>query len=98
MGRSKLYDEDVVIESALNCFWENGYKNTSIRLLEKEMGINQFSIYSSFKNKSHLYTKVLRKYIVVLNDKYLAALSNEDRTLKDVETFLIKFGTDMING
>lgn len=98
MGRLKNYDEDLVIESALNCFWVNGYKNTSIRQLEQEMGINQFSIYASFKSKSNLYERVLRKYTSVLNDSYLTTLSNEDCTIKDVESFLIKFGTDMIKG
>jgi AcrR family transcriptional regulator len=40
-----------VIEKAMSLFWRNGYQNTSVRMLEKEMGINQFSIYASFGNK-----------------------------------------------
>ena len=98
MGRVKSYNEESVIESALNCFWTNGYKNTSIRQLEQEMGINQFSIYSSFKSKFQLYERVLIKYTSLLEDAYLKNLSKEDCTIKDVERFLIKFGTDMIKG
>jgi AcrR family transcriptional regulator len=33
----------------MSLFWRNGYQNTSVRMLEKEMGINQFSIYASFE-------------------------------------------------
>jgi len=96
VGRIKTYDEDVVIQSALDCFWKNGYENTSVRQLEKEMGINQFSIYASFKSKSNLYQIVLKKYIDKLNKSYLSKLSKDDSTIIDVERFLIKFGTDMI--
>jgi TetR/AcrR family transcriptional regulator, transcriptional repressor for nem operon len=48
MPRTKSYNENEVLERAMNVFWSNGYEATSVRLLEKEMGINQFSIYSSF--------------------------------------------------
>jgi len=96
MGRTKSYEEDDVINLALDCFWSKGYQNTSIRLLEKEMGINQFSIYSSFKSKSHLYQIVLKKYIDKLSSTYLKALTKEKCEITDVEQFLVAFGTDMI--
>jgi AcrR family transcriptional regulator len=51
MARNKQYNEQEVIEKAMSLFWRNGYQNTSVRMLEKEMGINQFSIYASFGNK-----------------------------------------------
>lgn len=36
MPRTKLYDENRVLESAMHLFWENGYKATSVRMLEKK--------------------------------------------------------------
>jgi len=45
MARKKQYNEEDVLEKALTLFWSNGYESTSTRMLEKEMGINQFSIY-----------------------------------------------------
>ena len=46
MARKKQYNEAEVIEKAMRLFWRNGYESTSVRMLEKEMGINQFSIYN----------------------------------------------------
>jgi len=48
MARKKEYREEEVIEKAMNLFWRNGYESTSMQMLEKEMGINKFSIYASF--------------------------------------------------
>jgi len=51
MARKKEYIEEEVIENAMYLFWQNGYENTSMKMLEQEMGINKFSIYSSFGSK-----------------------------------------------
>ena len=58
MPRNKTYSDELVLEKAMNVFWIHGYDATSLRLLEKEMGINQFSIYASFKNKKNLIANV----------------------------------------
>lgn len=62
MPRKKEYIEEEVIEKAMNLFWRNGYETTSIRMLEKEMGINQFSIYSSFGSKQGVFLESVRFY------------------------------------
>jgi len=95
MGRKKEYNEDEVLEKAMHCFWNNGYMNTSVRQLEKDMGINQFSIYSSFGSKDNLYQKVLDNYIVMMKKTYLKELSKKDSDINDVQKFLIDFGSAM---
>jgi len=62
MPRVKKYNEQAVVEKAMNLFWKNGYENTSMQMLEKEMGINKFSIYSSFKSKHGLFLESLKNY------------------------------------
>ena len=62
MARKKEYNEDAVVEKAMNLFWRNGYESTSMQMLEKEMGINKFSIYSSFGNKHGLFHESLKSY------------------------------------
>ena len=51
----------------MNLFWRNGYETTSIRMLEKEMGINQFSIYSSFGSKHGVFVESIKAYKKQLN-------------------------------
>lgn len=97
MGRKKEYSEDATLEKAMLCFWNNGYLNTSIRLLEKEMGINQFSIYSSFKNKENLYVLVLERYVKMMKVNYLKELSNSDSDIDDIQKFLEAFASSMVD-
>ncbi len=67
MPRKKEYIEEEVIEKAMELFWRNGYEATSTRMLEKEMGINQFSIYSSFGNKQGVFLESIKMYTTKLN-------------------------------
>ncbi len=46
----------------MNLFWRNGYETTSMQMLENEMGINKFSIYSSFGNKNGLFLESIKCY------------------------------------
>ncbi|MDO5970787.1 TetR/AcrR family transcriptional regulator [Flavivirga aquimarina] len=62
MARKKQYIEEEVIDKAMQLFWRNGYKNTSIKMLEREMNINKFSIYSSFGSKHGIFIESLKCY------------------------------------
>lgn len=91
MARRKQYVEEEVIEKAMNVFWENGYASTSIRELEKEMGINQFSIYSSFGNKKGVFLRALSHYKNKVKEIFLAELIKSDGSLSDIQNFLQSF-------
>ncbi|GAA4825801.1 TetR/AcrR family transcriptional regulator [Algivirga pacifica] len=62
MPRKKSYNEDEVIEKAMEVFWKNGFEMTSMQQLEKEMGINKFSIYASFGSKEGLFLRSIQCY------------------------------------
>jgi len=62
MARKRKYDEAEVLEKALILFWSKGYETTSTRMLEKQMGINQFSIYASFGNKEGVFKECIKLY------------------------------------
>ncbi|PKQ65822.1 TetR family transcriptional regulator [Labilibaculum filiforme] len=62
MARKKEYIEEEVIEKAMVLFWRNGYEMTSVRMLEKAMGINQFSMYSSFGSKHGVFLESIKCY------------------------------------
>ena len=86
MARKKEYNEDVVVEKAMKLFWRNGYQTTSMQMLEKEMGINKFSIYSSFGNKHGLFLESLKCYkgqVNVVLDKF----KNASNGIDDIKQF-----------
>ncbi|GAF03358.1 regulatory protein [Saccharicrinis fermentans DSM 9555 = JCM 21142] len=90
MARTKNYIEEEVIEKAMNLFWRNGYQTTSTRMLEKEMGINQFSIYSSFKNKEGVYIESIKCYknkLKEITDK----LKRSTNAVEGIKTFFYDF-------
>lgn len=96
MARRKEYIEEEVIEKAMNLFWRNGYESTSTRMLEKEMGINQFSIYSSFGSKEGVFLESLKCYkkkLGLLTDK-LKASSNGKEGIKQYFIDFIEFSKD----
>ncbi|MBN1987738.1 MAG: TetR/AcrR family transcriptional regulator [Prolixibacteraceae bacterium] len=93
MPRNKTYDNDLVLEKAMNIFWINGYEGTSVRMLEKEMGINQFSIYASFKNKKNLFINALRKYREHVIKNRFQPLLQEEAGFAQLENFLLSAAT-----
>lgn len=88
MPRSKTYQDDIVLERAMNVFWVHGYEGTSVRLLEKEMGINQFSIYSSFSDKRNLFIKSIHKYREYVAQNVYQDLLKETAGFSELENFL----------
>ncbi len=88
MPRSKAYSEDIVLNRAMMVFWNHGYKATSVRLLEKEMGINQFSIYASFSNKKNLFIESIRKYGEHVKQNVFYSLLQKDAGLAELKAFL----------
>jgi AcrR family transcriptional regulator len=88
MARSKTYSDELVLEKAMNVFWVHGYEGTTVRLLEKEMGINQFSIYSSFKNKKNLFINALRTYRQFVIKNRFQPLLQEGAGFSELEKFL----------
>ncbi|WP_179352720.1 TetR/AcrR family transcriptional regulator [Winogradskyella vidalii] len=70
MARKKQYNEAEVLEKAMQLFWRNGYETTSMQMLEQEMGINKFSIYSSFGNKHSLFLESLKCYKNNVNEMF----------------------------
>lgn len=89
MPRNKTYDDNLVLEKAMNVFWIHGYEATSVRLLEKEMGINQFSIYASFQNKKNLFIQSIRSYREHVKNHRFQLLLQENAGFHELESFFL---------
>ncbi len=59
MGRSKEFEENVVLEKAMELFWQQGYEKTSLNDLVEHMGIHRRSLYDTFGDKHTLFLKVI---------------------------------------
>jgi AcrR family transcriptional regulator len=63
MGRPREFNETAALEAALECFWQRGYKATSMRELAASMGLTAPSLYNAFGDKQALYALALERYL-----------------------------------
>lgn len=63
MARPREFDEATVLEAAMNCFWAQGFEQTSVRDLAEQMGITGASLYNAFGDKRSLYRQAFIRYL-----------------------------------
>jgi AcrR family transcriptional regulator len=62
MARKRNFDEDNVLDRAMDVFWRSGYEGSSMAELTSAMGLSAPSIYGAFHNKRGLFDAVLDRY------------------------------------
>jgi TetR/AcrR family transcriptional repressor of nem operon len=78
MARPKSFDEDEVLDAAIDCFRRHGLKSASIRDLADEMGIAGPSLYNAYGCKRELFAKALERYANVRTRARLAGLEQDN--------------------
>ncbi len=63
MPRSKQFEPEQALSSAMSAFWRHGYEATSMEDLMDCMGIGRASIYNAFGNKRALFLSALDHYV-----------------------------------
>lgn len=61
---------DEIIEQARKLFFENGYENTSIRMIASQVGCEVGLIYYYFKNKDDAFEKVMDKMFADYGEEF----------------------------
>ncbi len=94
MARTKEFDRDEVLDSAMRLFWRQGYEATSIHDLVDATGINRASMYATFGNKEALFARAIDHYVDQITGNRLALLREEGSARKALDRYfslLIKF-------
>jgi len=78
MARKKDFDEDELLEKAVNLFWRKGYHATSAQDLVDELKINRSSLYNTYTDKKTLFIKSLRQYQQKQTNNTLAMLAKAE--------------------
>ena len=63
MARSREFDENVVLDAAMERFWNWGYEATSVRDLIETTGLTGASLYNAFGDKRGLFRAALDRYV-----------------------------------
>jgi TetR/AcrR family transcriptional repressor of nem operon len=89
MPRAKEFDPDTVLEKAMDLFWTKGYEATSIKMLVGHMGINRFSLYSTFGDKHQLFLSATERYHQKIADAEIAILENSDDGIASIRRYFV---------
>ncbi|MFF7758219.1 TetR/AcrR family transcriptional regulator [Streptomyces griseorubiginosus] len=94
MARTKEFDPEAALQSALELFWQRGYEATSMADLVEHLGIGRASIYATFGNKHELYLKALDRYNETRDSGLLCELSQPGPALSAVRTVVRRFAAE----
>ena len=91
MARKKNFDPEATLLLAVELFWKKGYANTSLTDLVEHLGINRFSLYSTYGDKKNLYYQALNYYIDNFSVPALAKLDGQESDLDDLLNYFSYF-------
>ena len=77
----------------MRLFWQKGYEATSIQDLVERMGINRFSLYSTFGGKRRLFLKTLDRYRDVCVTALFGIVEQPEAALPEVRGYLERLVT-----
>jgi len=63
VGRPREFEPETFLNTALECFWQKGYRATSMSDLMKASGLASASIYKLYPNKRAIYLAALQQYM-----------------------------------
>jgi len=63
MARPREFDEGVVLDAAVGCFWARGYDATSVKDLVERTGLTAASLYNAYGDKLGIFRTALDHYI-----------------------------------
>lgn len=84
-GRPKGFDEDEVLDRAMNLFWLRGYEAVSLSELQREMGISRQSLYDTFGNKRGLFIRSIEHYRATQLTEALGLLARDGSPVENVK-------------
>lgn len=88
MARSREFDQQEVLERAMEVFWRQGYKATSLEDLLGAMDLSKSSFYQTFGSKHELLLEVLRHYVETAMKEFVAPLLREGASRAEIEETL----------
>jgi TetR/AcrR family transcriptional repressor of nem operon len=78
MVGTRQFDEDALLEAALETFWQNGFAATSMIDVAEATGVQRGSIYNAYGDKEQLFLLAFERYASRFLDFVRQALSNPD--------------------
>ncbi len=78
MAGVKQFDQEQVLDKAMEMFWQKGYEGTSVQDLTTATGLGRGSLYGAFGDKEQFFLKVLDRYADRFQAEIVEQLNNPD--------------------
>ncbi|TAM59428.1 TetR/AcrR family transcriptional regulator [bacterium] len=91
MPRTKTFEPQEALRSAMQLFWERGFGHTSIDELVRSTGVQRYGLYSSFGGKQGLFRRSLDLYRDEVAGRWMAPLKRPDASLQQIRAFFEQF-------
>lgn len=84
MARTREFDPNAVLDTAVELFWNKGYGNCSVADVVEESGVARYGIYQEFGDKDALYRAALKRYRVRAQLEFLRDLKTPDAGIDEI--------------
>jgi len=102
VGRPRAFDPEDAVQSALECFWSQGYQATSMTDLLRCTGLSKSSLYEFFGSKHSLFERCLERYrkdrVALLTQRLDASASGIDFIRQILESAAAESGDPRARG
>ena len=88
MARPRDFDEERVLDRAVDCFWKHGYGATTVRDLAEAMQIGGASLYNAYGDKRALFGRSLERYADRSMRDRIARMEAEHRPTEAIRAFI----------
>lgn len=91
MARTREFDLETVLNSAVDLFWQQGFYATSANDLVNHLGLSRSSLYDTFGDKRNLYLQALHQYRKQVIGKQLYLIETSTDLRETIETIFNLF-------
>lgn len=98
VGRPRGFEENRVLDAAMNTFWNQGYEGTSLKDLCSATGLHKGSLYQAFGDKHQLFLKSLKYYMEQSFKEVAASAYLHDSPMANLRSLLNEITTKCIKG
>src|SRR5687767_2793996 len=88
-GRPKDFDENVVLDKAIDLFWKQGYEATNLDQLLAVMKMGKGSMYHNFGNKREVFKLALNRFMHNFSTSFSAEISRSKDPVKFIKGFFM---------
>jgi len=87
MARTREFDPDQALQTAISVFWEKGYFDATVDEVVRRSGVAKYGIYGTFGTKDELFKKALEQYAMDRKAGMQSVLLQKGAALPEIRRF-----------